>query len=127
MVRVALVMLGGAVGSLARYLLVTFIHSKSPGPFPFGTFVVNITGSFLVGVAITVIGERWMGNTNLRVLLVVGVLGGYTTFSSLEYEVYAAAQSGYRAVALTYAVASAVCGYLAVVLGVWVAARRIAP
>ena len=122
--RWILVMLGGAVGSLARYLLVTYVHNRSAGPFPLGTFIVNITGSFLIGVVMTLLAERWMGNTNLRLLLVVGVLGGYTTFSSLEFETYAAVETGHRTLALAYILGSAVCGYAAVILGALLASRR---
>ncbi len=124
MVRIALVMAGGAIGSLARYLFVTYVYSRTSGPFPLGTFLVNISGAFLIGLVMTFLAERWMGNPHLRLLLVVGVLGGYTTFSSLEYEAYAAAQMGHRAVALAYVVASAIVGYWAVLLGVWAAAKR---
>lgn len=124
MARIALVMLGGAIRSLARYLLTTYVYSRTSGPFPLGTFVVNISGAFLIGVAMTLLAERWMGNPQLRLLLVVGVLGGYTTFSSLEYEAYAAVQMGHRAVAFAYVVASAIVGYGAVVLGAWLAAKR---
>lgn len=119
-----LVMAGGAVGSLARYLLVTFVQSRNSGVFPLGTFVVNLTGSFLIGAVMTLISERWMDNIHLRLLLAVGLLGGFTTFSSLEYEAFAAYQKGYRAAAVGYVLGSIVAGYAAVFLGWLVTSRR---
>ena len=117
-------MLGGAVGSLARYLFVTYVHARTSGPFPFGTLLVNVSGAFLIGAVMTLLAERWMGNPNLRLLLVVGFLGGYTTFSSLEYELYSAMQAGFKAVAVAYLLASIIAGYIAVLLGTWVASSK---
>ena len=117
-------MLGGALGSLTRYLFVSYVHSRIAGPFPVGTFLVNVTGSFLIGLVMTILTQRWMGGQYARLFLVVGFLGGYTTFSSLEYEAYAAVQTGYKFVALLYVVASAIAGYGAVALGAWLAARK---
>lgn len=120
--RYALVLLGGAIGSLARYLASTAIMTRFTGRFPLGTWVVNMTGCFFIGLLMTQFTARG-AHPNWRLLLVVGVLGGFTTFSSFEYETFTSAQNGAPLVALWNIVASVVCGYLAVWLGVAVAAK----
>ena len=85
-----LVMLGGGFGSLARYLAGTAIMSRYGGRFPFATLAVNVTGCFLIGLLMTYFTERLPPSTYWRPLLVVGFLGGYTTFSSFEWETYSA-------------------------------------
>lgn len=87
------------------------------GKFPLGTVAINVTGSFLIGVAMTVMTERFPLHPNWRLLLVVGVLGGYTTFSSFEYETLSAARTGYPWMALGNVVVSVAAGYAAVWLG----------
>src|ERR1700733_7064391 len=83
--RYLMVMLGGATGSLARYLLGAAIMNRVGSRFPLGTVVINITGSFLIGFLMTMLTERLSPHPLLRPLLVVGFLGGYTTFSSFEW------------------------------------------
>jgi CrcB protein len=94
------------------------------GRFPLGTFLINISGSFLIGVLMTVFTERIQPHPNWRLFLVVGVLGGYTTFSSFEYEAWQAARTGARLLGLLYVLGSVVLGYIGVVLGSLLAARR---
>ena len=89
-----IVMAGGAVGSLARYVTGTAIMSRFGGRFPLGTFVVNATGCFLIGVVMTVLTRETAPHPNWRFLLVTGFLGGYTTFSAFAYETFVAAQNG---------------------------------
>ncbi len=84
--RYIMVMVGGAVGSLTRYITGSAVMSRFGGRFPLGTFVINVSGSFLIGVLMTLLTERFQPHPNWRLLLVVGFLGGYTTFSSFEYE-----------------------------------------
>jgi fluoride exporter len=94
------------------------------GSFPLGTFAVNVTGSFLFGLVMTLLTERFSNYPELRFLLVIGFLGGYTTFSSLEYEVLQAVRGGGAWMALWYVVASVVVGYTGVWLGFMLGARR---
>jgi fluoride exporter len=89
-----MVMLGGAFGSLARYVTGTAIMGRFGARFPLGTLFVNVTGSFLIGLLMALLTERWQPHPNWRLLLVVGFLGGYTTFSSFEYETYRAVRDG---------------------------------
>jgi CrcB protein len=122
--RYLAVLAGAGLGGLARFALGTWIMTKYGGRFPMGTFVINVTGSFLIGLLMTLMTERWQPHPNLRLFLVVGVLGGYTTFSSFEYETLQAARSGERWLGLLYVVASVAAGYVAVWLGSVLISRR---
>lgn len=115
--RFLLVLLGGAVGSLARYTAGMAIVERFGSRFPIGTMVINITGSFLIGIIMTVITERFPGDLNWRPLLVTGFLGGYTTFSSFEWETYAAVRHGGLWIGVVNVVGSVGLGYAAVCLG----------
>src|ERR1700733_3260121 len=99
--RYLLVMLGAALGGLSRYLVGTAVlqrfNARFPeNVFPVGTVVVNVTGCFLIGVLMTIFVQRADPNPNLRLLLVTGVLGGYTTFSSFAWESFEAIDEGSR-------------------------------
>jgi fluoride exporter len=117
------VLTGAGLGGLARYLAASWIIEKYNGRFPLGTFVINISGSFLIGVLMTLLTERWHPHPNWRLFLVVGVLGGYTTFSSFEYETYRAVRQGDGWIGLLYVLGSVVLGYFGVWLGTALAAR----
>ncbi|HLY15668.1 MAG TPA: fluoride efflux transporter CrcB [Bryobacteraceae bacterium] len=118
------VLAGAGLGGLVRYIAGTAIMSKYGGRFPLGTFVINVTGSFLIGVLMTLLTERLHPHPNWRLFLVVGILGGYTTFSSFEYETYQAMRDGERWMGLFYLLGSVAIGYLGVWLGALLAARR---
>jgi CrcB protein len=122
-VKYLLVMLGGGIGSLARYIAGTAISTRFASLFPLGTMVINVTGSFLIGLLMTLITER-MPHPNWRLLLVVGFLGGYTTFSSFEWETYSAVRGGGLWIGLANVVGSVVLGYAAVWLGAMLVSRR---
>jgi len=117
------VLAGGGVGSLVRYVASTAIMQRFGGAFPLGTFVINITGSFLIGLLMTLFTERLEWNPTWRLLLVTGFLGGYTTFSAYEYESLQALRQGARWAGLFNLVGSVVAGYLAVWLGAVLAER----
>lgn len=118
MIRFAAVFLGAGLGGVARYAVNLAIARVYAGAFPLATFIVNIVGCFLAGIAITVLSERTpTASDNSRLLLVVGVLGGFTTFSTFGYETYRAIREGYAATAILNAGASVVLGLAAVWLG----------
>ena len=112
------VLLGGGVGSLARYLVGRLITQRFPNAnFAWGTFAINVTGSFLIGLLMTLIVERFRLPDYWRLTVVIGFLGGYTTFSSFEYDAYLSARGGHGLYGLLYLVSSVVVGYAAVWLG----------
>ena len=112
-----LILCGGGIGSLARYAAGTAIMTRFSGRFPLGTLIVNVTGSFLIGLIMTLLTERLDMSPQWRFLLVVGFLGGYTTFSSFEWETYSAVRQGGSWIGLVNVIGSVVLGYLAVWLG----------
>jgi CrcB protein len=119
-----MVLLGGGAGSLARYVVGTVIMNRVGGRFPLGTVFINITGSFLIGFIMTLLTERLNPNPNWRLLLVVGFLGGYTTFSSFEWETLGLVRDGGRWLGLFNVVGSVTLGYVAVWLGAIIAGKR---
>jgi CrcB protein len=97
---------------------------KYGGRFPLGTLIINVSGSFLIGVLMTLLTERLNPHPNWRLFLIVGVLGGYTTFSSFEYELYQSVRDGSRWMGMLYLMSSVVLGYLGEWLGALMTARR---
>lgn len=123
MTRYLLVVIGGGTGALARYVAASAIMARFGGRFPMGTFVINVTGSFLIGFLMTMLTERFNLDPNWRLLLVVGFLGGYTTFSSFEWETYTAVRDGGLWIGMLNVVSSVMLGYIAVSLGSMLARR----
>ena len=118
-----LILLGGGAGSLARYLASTVIANRFGARLPIaGTMVVNVTGCFLIGLIMTLLTER-QPHPYWRLVLVVGFLGGYTTFSSFEWETYSAVREGGFWIGLANIVGSVALGYVAVWLGALLARR----
>src|SRR5678816_3286387 len=93
MARFLLICLGGAVGTGARYLFSTAMK-RAFGNFPFGTLGVNVIGSFLASIVMVLALEKSALSPDMRLILVTGVLGGFTTYSSFNYETLHLAQSG---------------------------------
>jgi len=112
-----MVALGGLLGSVSRFWLGGIISEKMGAKFPYGTFVINCSGCFLIGLVMTVLAEKGYANSMWRYLVVIGFLGGYTTFSSFEYETFHAVQESEFLIGLLNAVASVVVGFLSVWLG----------
>jgi CrcB protein len=118
-----LVGVGSLVGGEARYILGRWIGSTVDSRFPLGTFLINVSGSFVLGIIGGLLAQRAIANPDaVRLALGVGFCGGFTTFSTFELETHALLEDGLWLTALTNAVASVVLGLLAVRLGV-VAAR----
>ena len=123
MIRYLFVVIGGGTGALARYVAASAIMTRFGGKFPLGTLVINVTGSFLIGFLMTVLTERFKLDPNWRLLLVVGFLGGYTTFSSFEWETYSSVREGGLWTGMLNVVSSVMLGYVAVTLGSMLARR----
>ncbi|HYZ83230.1 MAG TPA: fluoride efflux transporter CrcB [Bryobacteraceae bacterium] len=116
MSNILLVGLGGAVGSVLRYLVSLAVAHRFDHRWPAGTFTVNITGSFLIGLLAGLL-LRFEAPHSWRLLLVTGFLGGYTTFSALESETLTLLQAGDWPRALAYPLLSVVVGFGAVAGG----------
>ena len=111
------VALGGALGSIARYGADKLIERRSFSIFPWSTFTINATGCLLIGVVIAALVDRHHTPAWIRAGLVIGVLGGYTTFSTFAQEGLDLFEGGRSALALAYTLGSVVVGLLAVFVG----------
>lgn len=108
---------GGAVGALGRYGLAT-AWPQSPGQFPWATFVTNVSGCFLIGILMVMITEVWSAHRLIRPFLGVGVLGGYTTFSTYAGDVQQLVAAGAARMGLLYLAATLAAALAAVYAGI---------
>lgn len=111
------VAIGAALGANLRLLVSTWVSEWLGADLPYGTFLVNVSGCFAIGVVMAFLMPRVEVDPVWRLLLVTGFLGGYTTFSSFAWETLRLADSGALIAALGYVLASNVVGILAAVLG----------
>lgn len=117
LIEMLLVGSGGAVGSMARYALSVGVQRTWPMAFPLGTLAVNVSGCLAIGVLAGLFDARELLTPNLRLFLMLGVLGGYTTFSTFGYETHALIRNGDHLRAGLNAVGSLVLCLVAVWLG----------
>ena len=116
--NVLLVAAGGAIGAAARYLAGLWIVARLGAGFPWGTFFVNVTGSFVIGIVLVLV-EGGTLPAGARLFFAVGILGGYTTFSSFSYEtLQLLADGGTLGPVLLNTLGQLLIGLLAVYLGV---------
>lgn len=115
--RYLLVGAGGFAGAIARYWLSGFITQRMGLRFPYGTFVINISGCFLIGLFMHLLAERAAINIDWLYILVIGFIGAYTTFSTFEYETLRAMNEGQIAMAALYVGSSVLAGLAAVWAG----------
>lgn len=113
---------GGGLGALARHLVGEAL-SAATGAFPWGTFLINVSGSLLIGILMAVLGLRPAHHRLVRPFLGVGVLGGFTTFSAYAVQSYELVRSGHPLVALVYLGGTMIAALLAVVGGVFLVRR----
>ena len=109
---------GGAVGAMLRYFITLSGVSRIAQPFPTATFVINITGSFIVGFFLTLVTERIPINPHVRLAVAVGFVGAYTTFSTFEYETVRLLESRDFLYGFLYVVLSFAVGFGAVWAGI---------
>jgi CrcB protein len=117
--------IGGVLGVNARYWLGHWMNRWASPHFPWATFTINVTGSFVIGF-LTILLARGLPHPNARLLLITGLLGGYTTFSAYSFESLPLWERGDRWSAFAYVTDSVLAGFVAVTLGVAMA-RCIAP
>jgi fluoride exporter len=118
------VLTGGATGSLIRYLVSLGVNEHYDGKFPLATFLINVTGSFLIGLMLVLLDREDLLHPNLRPLLVTGFLGGFTTFSTFEWELFALGRSG-PPMALLYGFSSVLLGWMACWVGASIGRRGV--
>ncbi|MBV9493422.1 MAG: fluoride efflux transporter CrcB [Acidobacteria bacterium] len=123
MTRFLIVGLGGFVGAIARYAVGVWIGALWRKPFPLGTFVINITGCFLLGAFLTYAADRASLDASWRLLIATGFTGAYTTFSTFEYETYQLGRDGLAGWAAANVIFSVIVGFLAVQCGAALARR----
>jgi fluoride exporter len=117
MTKYLIIALGGAIGSMLRFWAGGYVSGRWGTRFPYGTFVVNVTASFLIGLIMTVLAERTHLSPSWRYLLVIGFLGGYSTFSSFEYETFRVFEDGEFLIAAMNIALSVGVGFVAVWIG----------
>src|SRR5579871_4105198 len=115
---VAAIAVAGALGALARYGLDGLVSRRLPSAFPWGTFVINVSGAFLLGLLFTVMTEHLTTAPWVRSGVTIGFLGAYTTFSTFSLETYRLVEDGALGLAFANALGSLGGGLVAVYLGV---------
>ena len=113
-----LVAVGGGVGSMARYLCQKWVSENHANPFPWGTFLVNLAGCFFIGIVYAAAEKTTFISPQIRLLLITGFCGGFTTFSTFAFENMNLIRGNDSLYFLTYAVASVVLGIGAVFAGI---------
>lgn len=114
--EVVVVGIAGSLGSLARYLLGRFVVERVNIRFPLGTFLINISGAFLIGLIFALTAHKVI-RPELQLFLATGFLGGYTTFSTMNWEGVQLARGGDSFLSLAYLAGSCLLGLLAATLG----------
>lgn len=109
--------IGGFLGAIARYVASAWIGQRWGRSFPLGTFAINVSGSFLIGLLMSLFTERFMVNPQWRLFLTVGFLGAYTTFSTFEYETGSLLRDGEWLLAALNIGLSVVAGFAALKIG----------
>ncbi|MBO0141970.1 fluoride efflux transporter CrcB [Agrobacterium sp. Ap1] len=117
MTNILLAALGGAIGSVLRYLVGVFsVRWFGPG-FPWGTLTVNVIGSFIIGLSVEMIARRFEASMELRVFIVTGIIGGFTTWSSFSLDTMVLFERGAITAAAAYVIGSLVVSFAAVFAG----------
>jgi len=112
-----LIAIGGALGSLARYVVGSTIVNRMGNRFPYGTFVINLTACVIIGFSLTLLNRRTGLDPAWRYLIPIGFVGAYSTFSTFEWEIFTSLQTSAFLIAALYVSLSVLLGLLAVWLG----------
>ncbi|NRF08510.1 fluoride efflux transporter CrcB [Agrobacterium pusense] len=117
MINIILVAAGGAIGSVFRYLVGVWSVRLAGVNFPWGTLTVNVVGSFLIGLLVELVARRLNASMEMRLFLVTGVLGGFTTFSSFSLDAVSLFERGALGLSAVYVLASLSVSIAAVFAG----------
>ena len=112
--------IGGALGAIARYFIVSWSGLILGSGFPWGTLTVNVIGCFIMGVLIELMSSFWSPNTEMRAFLTVGILGSLTTFSTFSLDIAVLYEKGEMLTAASYVLASVVATIVAVFAGLFI-------
>ncbi len=124
MQKILLISLGAIVGANLRYFVAQYVSRIVPSNFPYGTLVINISASFVLGLFLIWTSERVLADPRWRLLVAVGFCGGYSTYSSYAFETFALFEAGQWVSSAMNILATNVLCFIAVVLGA-VAARTL--
>jgi fluoride exporter len=116
------VAIGGCLGSIARYWLSGVVQRYANGEFPYGTLAVNVLGCLVIGYVVGLVEYRQLFGPNVRLFLTVGILGGFTTFSTFGYETFELLRDKQQLLALGNVAANVLIGVVAVMAG-WFLAK----
>jgi CrcB protein len=123
MLNIALVAVGGAFGAALRYLMSGAMFRQFGDGWPYGTFAINVLGSFLIGLLGGWLAFKGEAGLQMRLLLVTGVLGGFTTFSAYSIETATLIERKAYFEAASYSLGSVAAGLVAVFVGLWIARK----
>lgn len=112
------IMLGGALGSAARFWVGTTVAERTGARFPFGTLIINITACFIIGLSLEFLSHHANLSPSWRYLIPIGFVGAYSTFSTFEWEVFSSMSHGTFWIGILYIVVSLVSGLISIGLGV---------
>lgn len=118
MQRYLFIMIGGALGSTARFWVGTTVAGRMGTRFPFGTLFINISACFIIGLSLEFLNRHTNLSPSWRFLIPVGFIGAYSTFSTFEWETFSSLSSGTIWLSLLYVAVSLISGLIAVALGV---------
>mgnify|MGYP002784423468 FL=1 len=114
---------GGALGAVARYLINISPLAGLFEKFPFPTFFINVSGSFLIGFFLILLTDKWEVSDHLRMAVIVGFLGAFTTFSTFEMEIYGLIKERQLVTAFLYLFLSVAIGFIGLVGGIFLGRR----
>tara|TARA_Y100001980_G_C14154156_1_gene35668 strand:- start:54 stop:443 length:390 start_codon:yes stop_codon:yes gene_type:complete len=119
MLKVIYIGFGGFIGSILRYSIYIFSNNILGYSSPVATLFVNILGCFLIGTVYQLLNGYLVISENLRLFIIIGLLGGFTTFSAFSIDVYLIYQNNGKMIATAYVILSIVFSLLALLIGVW--------
>jgi len=120
MIKFINLVIGGAAGTIARYLLAGAVYRFTGTGFPYGTLIVNISGCFILGFLASLSDKKFMLGPDARLLLMIGFCGAYTTFSTLIFETDNLVRNGQAIRAFTNIFASIILGFILFRIGTFI-------